>query len=157
MAQRMRTQEGERDLGQRGALIAVIATIGLLYLGHLAITGAISHPLTYGFIALFTAVATFAADFMMDRGILERDMLIFYFVAVAGIVLLIVGAVQRGLLPLAYIAPLQEAALGSAALYAALIVAVILIALVFLVEKGKLSLPLTKHVVSSRNRFVKHR
>ncbi|MEM1690047.1 MAG: hypothetical protein QXG48_02180 [Thermofilaceae archaeon] len=153
----MRTQEEKGDLGQRGALIAIIATIGLLYLGHLAITGAISHPLTYGFIALFTAVATFAADFMMDRGILERDMLIFYFVAVAGLVLLIVGAIQKGLLPLAYIAPLQEAALGSAVLYAAIIVAAVLVALVFLTKGDLRSLLPTKHAVCSENRFVKRR
>lgn len=144
-----------RDLGARGTFVALVAIAALLYVGHLAVAGVIAHPITYGFVMLFVAAATFTADYLVDRGILERDMLIFYYIAVAGIVLLLVGALQKGLLPLAYTAPLQEAALGSAFLYAALVV-VLFLAFLVLFKRGTLKLPF-KQTVAVQGRFVKRR
>lgn len=147
----------ESELRGKETFLAIVATVVLLLLTAATINGTITHPITFGFSILFTALATFGANYLVSRGILPKNMLLFYFLIVAGLLLIFVGAAQKGYLPLAYPAPQEEAALGTALFYTAILLSVgFFIAMVL--QKRKLQLPFYRgSIAETHRRFVKKR
>lgn len=116
------------EVTQREAFLALGFVFLIIIAVALVQAGVITNPISLGLMVTLTIGLIFVGHFMVKAGVISRSAIPLWYVFIFGVVMLVYGAIQGGLIPIAFLvagASIQEIALTNALFYTLLITAVV--------------------------------